>query len=490
MGAPSLGTEPSRLLAGLPAALLFGALLAGALLAGGCAEAEKGIPHPSDRLHYPVTLTADPNGRYLYVVNSNFDVRYRTGSVIAIDLETNRLLPETAVGIGDFGGELALYEVSDPTPDRRLVGYVPARGDSELYWFAIAGGAGEDPLRTDCGEDAGAADAERIRECQDSHIIRTAERKRLPADDAGLEPQEIADANPDVPLSLGLDVYGATVFPGRDGVSDYLLVSNPRSGNVGVFHIDGDYPVSLDAPGQAAGDALEKSRPSEQGEPVFLDSVFVGSGVYNVALAPGDRWAYATTRFLNAVIPFQITEIPDPAGTDRRWPQVVELAAYPIVNTTTVGDYGRDLLFSADGTRAYLTYRNPSSVVLLDTAPDQEGVRANRFLDAVDVGRSPTAIAVAPTGPGGREWLYVVCFRAEELWVLDAATLEIQDIIPLPGGPFDLEIVDAPDRGRIRAYVAMFEQDAIAVVELDRTSPFFHQPVAYIRGVDDEGAHL
>jgi DNA-binding beta-propeller fold protein YncE len=468
---------------------LLAALLA-ALSVMACAEAEKGIPHPVDRLHYPTTLAADPNGRFLYVVSSNFDVRYRTGAVTAIDLATWELLPQTAIGIGDFGGELTLHAVD--ADGYRAVGYVASRANRSLNWFTVAGGEdGADAPTVDCGDDPGAAEDGEVRECDAAHTITAAERKRLPRDDEGLEPEQIAARRDrSVGMSLGLDVYGTTVYPGRDGVSDYLLVTNPRSGNLSLFHIAGGYPMKPGASGQAAGDSLEGSRPSAPGEPVFLEQVPVWSGVFGVTVTPdGDR-AYATSRFANALLPFRLTEIPDPKpGVERFWPTVTDLFAVPIPTSAIVGDYGRELVFDAAGTRAFVAYRNPSSVVVIDTTPGADGVRANRFLAAADVGLQPTALAVAPTGPGGADRLYVVCFGAEELWVLDPQTLDLEERIELPGGPFDLVVVADPTDGRLRAYVTMFALDAVAVVDLDPTSPFFHRPLAFIRGVDDEGAH-
>lgn len=474
---------------------LLVALLGGVLLAA-CAETEKGISHPVDRLHFPTTLAADPEGRFLYVVSSNFDVRYRSGAVVAIDLTTHRLLPDTAVGIGHFGGELTLRAVADeafaedvPGGDRyRLVGYVTSRAGREVHWFTVADDEDGTPL-VDCGEDPGAADDDEVRECDDDHSIGSAERKRLPRDDADLTPEEIADADGGVDMSLGLDVYGTAVYPGEGGLSDYLLVTNPRSGELAVFHIDGGYPMKADEPGQPAGDPPADSVPSKPGEPVYLEDLFIGGGAYAVAVTPqGDR-AYATSRFANAVLPFRIDEIPDPAGTDRRWPVVADLVAVPINNTTIIGDYGRELVFNSEGTRAYLAYHNPSAIVLFDTTPDEEGARANRFIDAVDVGLQPSALALAPGGPDGADRLYVVCFRDEALWVIDPELLEVEARIELPGGPFDLVVVPDPTTGALRAYVTMFERDAVAVIELDRESPFFQQVIAYIRGVDDDGAH-
>ena len=105
------------------------------------------------------------------------------------------------------------------------------------------------------------------------------------------------------------------------------------------------------------------------------------------------------------------------------------------------------------------------------------------------MGVGPSKVLRAPTGPNGEDRLYVVCFYDEQIYVVDPVTLVVEDIIDVPGGPYDAALVHAPELDRFRLYVTAFEYDAVAVVELDRSRPFFHQVIAYIRGRDDEGAH-
>lgn len=461
-------------------------VLALALALAGCAEEKKGITHPTDRLHYPVSLAADPSGDYLYVVSSDFDMRYRTGSVVAIDLERHALLPETAIGIGPFGGQLALYATGDP--ERRLAGYVASRADGALYWFEVSGGTDGTPPRLTCRVDA-TDEADEIPECEDEYIVASAVRKPLQAERDAAAESDDGDPAKSQTMAIGLDAYGSSVYRGRDGVGDYLLVTNPRSGQISMFRLTAGTPMDPDepgapaeAPGPSGWEALSRA-----GQPVLLDELTVGSGAFEAAVSP-DGFAWATSKFSNAIVPFRIDEVPDPDGEPRLWPAVRDATAFVISNTAIVDDFSRSLTFSPDGTRAYLAYHNPSSVVVLDTTPEDGGHR-NRHLGGIDVGREPSRIVSAPSGPGGSELLYVVCFRDQQIYVVDPALLSVVDIIDLPGGPYDAVVVDAPERGRFRLYVTMFEADAVAELELDRASPYFHQVIAYIRGVDDEGAH-
>ena len=475
------------------------ALVGLALAATACAEDNKGIPHPIDRLHYPVAIAADPSGDYVYVVNSDFDVRYRTGSVIAIDLATNQLVPGSAIGIGKFGGEVVLYPTGDP--DRRLAGYVPARSDAKLFWFYVEGGADGTPPNLVCRTSL-PGEPDEIEECEASFVIDAAVRPRLPLDDEGLTDEEAAArAGEPVRMTVGRDAFGVAIYRGERGVGDYLLMTNPRSGRVGVFGIDGGIPVDRDTKfgGQPApssdyrdygdGEGTRWGALSKVGEPVFLESWSLLGGSYTAAVSPVDGFAYATNKLSNVVVPFRIGEVADPDGLPRLWPEPEDLSVFTIVNSSSLGDYGRSIAFNRDGTRAYLAYRNPSSLVVIDKQQDDDGAHRDRFVSAVDLGLRPSKVLLAPSAADGGDLLYVVCYGDEQVYVVDPVALDVVDIIEVPGGPYDMAIVHAPEKDRFRAYVTVFERDAVAVIELDRASPFFHQVTAYVRGVDDEGAH-
>ena len=69
--------------------LNVGLLALGALvLAGaGCGLGQTGIDPPMDQIFWPAGLAVDPSGNWLYVVNSNNDLRFNAGTLIAIDLQ-------------------------------------------------------------------------------------------------------------------------------------------------------------------------------------------------------------------------------------------------------------------------------------------------------------------------------------------------------------------------------------------------------------------
>ena len=469
-------------------------LLVLAGLLAGCAEENKGIKHPHDRLHFPVTLAADPNGDYIYVVNSNFDVRYRTGSVVAIDLDTHDFVLESPIGVGGFGGDLRLYETGG---DPRLVGYVTSRSTGALFWFEVTDENQDGRPELKCrAEDRDGAPG--LQECSSAYAVTRAARPRLPRDDEGLTEEEVdAFRGSAVGMGLGVDVFGLTVVPGSGGTGDYLLASNPRYDSVGLFRLTAGTPLAEGYLTLPAFDANTPVLPSAPGHPVFLESYTLIGGSFGAAVAPATGagtdppLVYLFGKYTNVLLPVLIRDIPDPNGADRLWPSLEVQRPLVIDVASSRREFSLEMAFRADGQRAYLAYRSPPSLVVVDTSPQDDGAPRDRALGAVDVGEGASSVVVARTGPERthpdgtvqrEERVYVVCFDDEVVYVVNPETLVVEDLIEVPGGPFDLAIVDAPAKNRLRGYITVFERDAVAVIELDRMSPFFHEVVAYIRG--------
>ena len=126
-----------------------------AVLTGGCATDLVGDPAPLDHVESPAGLAIHPNGRYAYVVGSNFDLKYRAtdgGAIYVVDLETNEVLPSSK-RIGSFGTNIVL------SSDARH-GYTVTRDDDALVWFEIS----EDGSQIFCPKSD--EDTNNLRECR------------------------------------------------------------------------------------------------------------------------------------------------------------------------------------------------------------------------------------------------------------------------------------------------------------------------------------
>jgi len=83
------------------ASLLFCLALVGCFPPG---EGEE--PHPKD-VYFPVGLALDANAQHLFIVNSDFDLQYNSGTVLSWDLEALRgLVPRTCATDADCPGQL------------------------------------------------------------------------------------------------------------------------------------------------------------------------------------------------------------------------------------------------------------------------------------------------------------------------------------------------------------------------------------------------
>jgi len=97
--------------------------LLGGLALAGCTLHQAGVTPPDNRIFFPSGGVVDPEGGWLYVVNSNSDLRYNAGTIVAIDLTAARLTYMGAKGTA----QLCSY---DPR-------YVPPPSEHSPCWDSI-----------------------------------------------------------------------------------------------------------------------------------------------------------------------------------------------------------------------------------------------------------------------------------------------------------------------------------------------------------------
>lgn len=66
----------------------------------GCFSTDNGPPPPQQQLYFPTGLAVSPGGHALFVVNSDFDLQYKAGTVQALDLDRIRALIPRPVAPG------------------------------------------------------------------------------------------------------------------------------------------------------------------------------------------------------------------------------------------------------------------------------------------------------------------------------------------------------------------------------------------------------
>ena len=458
-----------------PARKMTIAVLAGTLAAAGCSFGESGVAPPLDGLFLPTGLAVDPAGGWLYVVNSNSDLRYNAGTVVAIDLDQVREdrartdwpacpTPGYRPG-GPSGTRSCCYDFHDPLAlncDER--GYVATRATVRLGSFGsnilVSGGKGGglerrlfvavraepsityidatvDPTQVQLRCQAGESVDNPL--CDDSFKIRTG---------ADLEG---ALSLPEEPFSMALDerLNVLYVSHGLQGVSVVDLCASDKPALVSVT-----YPV-FSKPGQAVT-ALLVDDPGNPMAPVYA------MGRYYVEDAAEVQSLYLRGAAACGGAPRPLELVPGASF----FPSAFFPAGMDI----------RGLVLSPDRQRAYVLHRNssrfefardnPPALVAVDRSLDLQGRPVNRTVKVVEVCAGGTELHWHDAGRGPQ--LYAVCFESGQIYVVDPELMEVSAVVNAGRGPTSLAF---PPGDPTVAYLAGFSDNNVSVVDLKPGSP-------------------
>ncbi|MBI5161899.1 MAG: hypothetical protein HY996_10880 [Micrococcales bacterium] len=394
------------------------AFIAAATLATGCDIENEGLEPPADELIFPVGLAMDPGGRYLYVANANFDLRYNGGTVVTVDLEAvdesqsqgavldtrdrSIVLPGSSVRLGTFASDLAL------SPDGARL-FVPVRGDNSVTWIEIDDGGGR---RLRCWDGVEGGETPR---CAGDHVI--------------------GSGTNDLGLRLPSEPYGIAFAGDRD----YAIVTHADDGDVSLIADVSGRPELVDVQG---------------------DLPAAASGIAVHPLTGRVYVAHRGASVLSTLDVYDGSSIDAIAAEDR--PAIVPRTSVPI-DVISTGSDSRALVFHPDGHEAYVTNRSPRSVLKLDTALGDSGVPVNEWRDAIPLGQGPSRIVVHEEPGTGRLLVYVVCFDDGVVYAIDAAAGRVDGILWTGAGPHAIAFDDT----RRWIFVASFVTSTIAVFDDD-----------------------
>ena len=136
--APRWRGEAARALLVLP--------LLGAAAASACALNQQGVDPPADTFFYPASAVVDPSESWLFVTNSNADLRYNDGTLVMVDLngaERDRTQPG---GLVPATGAGAVQETWGPCPQEDYVSPL-SRSDPQICCWDLL-----DPNILNCDE--------------------------------------------------------------------------------------------------------------------------------------------------------------------------------------------------------------------------------------------------------------------------------------------------------------------------------------------------
>ena len=437
-------------------------LLAVLSAALGCGS--DGAPPPPGRIYFPIALEVsddfdgDGRGDFLVVANSNFDLRYNSGSLQTYDLEAiDRGLEENCRPLSpDERSECGIIAVEDAREDlgdsitpvggliasEVLVGsfadglglvpsgdgaraYLPVRSEGDLSYVDMSA---EGVLT--CG---GSQDSTNLtggrHECTDT--FRGAE--------AGASSEEGLLVPPD-PVAL---VVGprADRLPGVEG--NYIVMAH-RGGRLSLFWetATGARPQLVDTLEGLPNELVEIEADPVDGS-LWVATAF-DPVVPRVGVALGQT---IDNSFLFRASDLAVTGI-DTGGAGLGDTRVVRFDPRPDVR------------------RAYVLSRRPRAVLSVDV---DGSVGALDVRAQIPVGFGPSRMEVAqfpdPADPAadGFTLAFVTCFDSRDLYVIDLDAERLVGIVRSLGGPFELAV----DVARRRVYVGDFRSSVVRVLDLD-----------------------
>ncbi len=444
-----------------------------AALASACA-ASSPVPPQTDP-YFPASLTISPDEKFLFIANANSDLKFGAGSVQVYDLDAVDALakawkggkgpvpagctadsthpelarcPSTVDGqragyvgaaaaqIGNFVSAIRAQKLTDGT--LRL--FTTVRGDPSVTWLDFSPTTGT----IDCG---GEGDFPR---CNDLHHV-SAYRNDSNLGILGSEPFSIA----------------------IDDAREHVVLTHLSTGNVSLLRAPLDHIEAPTLQDTLTGLWAENSRR-------FISAVGVAPR------KPGDPsdLFYVTSRSEARIN--VLHAIDTISGDGKRAARLVRedsffYAPAPAGNGTDGA--ARGVTFSADGNRAFVANRQPSSLMIFDTSLGARGVPANQLVGevglcphlTVDVllTGGPDAVAVIETPDGPR--VYVTCFDIGEVWVVDVDRARVEATISVGLGPDSLAVPPAnlTTPSHNLAFVGNYGDDTISAIDVDPTSPTY-----------------
>ncbi len=500
-----------------------------------CGLNQEGVPPPRDRIVYPSSARLDELGRWLYVANSNSDLRYNNGTLVAVDVVAAaddydpqhgkwKVCPRAdyvrsyAVGLADTdvdqdGIGRCCWDYLDRTVldcDERK--YVHAGSTIEIGSFAAgmefqptekscfpspattrhqclhacAAGAGTGGV--DGSADAGAPDAGTS---ADGGVTGQAVTEgRLFIGVRGNSSLTYIDTETDpTGAAPRLSCNTSTSTSTKDSKDCSIAHTEPEMGKTTLtvpdepyaLHLDNDADLLYvghlrgdiahpDTGGVSLFDVTRTSSDRSSSPPVYLHSsrgFFPADqngffGVTSLTSGPGKQ-VYATSRYVPMAV--GLNAALDTTQLCVQPPTVFVSASALTFTSPLPGVELRGLQFVSP-TRAYALQRVPPALVAFDVTG---GVLGNVPTSIVETCSAPTFLQAFGDGADSR--LFITCFEAGQVYVVDPAIPGVVAVMDVGRGPAGLVFSAAGAKSPARAYVVGFGHNNVSIVDLERGSP-------------------
>ena len=419
-----------------------------------------GDPPPEADIILPTGLALSPQPdpsskpRFLYVINSNFDLRYNRGSLQAFDLDVLNARVDSCARDDGSACEIPTSWV-DPDSNRPVLTdevLVPALTTS----FSISPDASRFYLatRTDPGLfyvklNESEENPEGVLDCGDT----ASERRCTEAFQRGVDAADNVRGQtmPAEPVDI-VSFPAWQAEPGLDAEStpgDFIAVAH-RTGKISLFH----------DPKNAAPTLVH-----------VLDNLLLEPT--GIAFEPSSHLLYLSMFARNNLVtlPRQLAragiavETAESSTTNFEPSFAYDAGAVVVRGVASQRDTRALVTNPARPGELLVASRDPAALLFVDAQradmPSDSAERTSLGTrDIVSVGAGPLRMALGKIG--ARDVVAVTCFDSRQLYMIDAATAEVLTVIHNLNGPFELAI----DSGRQRLYLADFRASTIQIVDL------------------------
>lgn len=407
---------------------------------------------PADELHTPIGLAVHPTGKYLYVLNSNFQSLYRPdigGTVSVVDLEELSILEDKTLCVPSFGAKLAFSasHYAEDEPRFLFAATKTNRGGVVLQ-------LNEEGDTLSCNYEGQAIGNTCVDNLTDLDGV-TRKQRYLPCEVRNImdDPSDVTSIAP-IEGVTPMDQDAFVVIGQRHGVARAV---NLVDGEIRGHHVDG----------RQRGDIHYSPR-----------DTFVASGADVVATHPLTGENYVGARFDNRI--YAIRWLREAVGNAENNPRqgfanrIARIGGLRISSAYSNLEV-RGLQFTNDGNRLFATSQAPSSLIEIDTSLDDEGEARNHPMRRIPLPGRPGSLALLEVD--GKTYAYIALFSSREVVVVDIDAGVLVGKVDVGDTPYT--VVADPVRPRI--YVALFEENAVAVIDADPSRPTWNRQIATIR---------
>ena len=384
-----------------------------------CGVEESGISPPRNAFYNPLGLSAHPDGRFLFVSNAVFDRSYNRSFISVIDTFENKILEDLTTEIDLYAGELKLKKSCNETAEaqgecvRRVLGLVTSRDQNTLTSFEVKSNEDHSELSLSCGQ------SENGRRCGGQFVQYSGLQER----------------SSEAPFGLSFD-------------GKFAYLSHINTGAVSAWRVSEQIPY-LDF-------ACQLQIP----------------GANLIAQHPNQRSVVLSDRFGRSI--FQAERLPQ----DNEDCQL-QLLSQDTVSNSALSSEHQGIAFSTDGSQLYLVSTIEGSLKVFSSSIREDGSLFKQQIANIPVGQSANIVRVAGQAPAsladtsnlstldrlGQGLVYVSSLREGTVTVIDPQSLSVLSRIEVGRQPHDIAFL-LDEQDQLRAYVSLFQEHKIAVIDL------------------------